>query len=130
MKTISYSKLVTVVASLLIVSGCESTAANTNSNGNLSGANQALNELINDASCTASFQCKVLEVGQRACGGPSRYVIYSTLNTTQEAVEQQAAQVTKQEQLANENGTANDCLPVLPVQALCIDKQCQSFDIK
>lgn len=131
MKCVSYFKALAISASLLIMTGCESTF-DTNSSGsaNLSKANRALAERVEDTSCTASFQCKVLEVGQRACGGPSRYVVYSNLNTEQEAVEQLAQQVTQQEKLANQANGSSDCSPVLPVQALCINKQCQAFEIK
>lgn len=129
MKTISYSKLAIFMTALAIISGCESTS-NTTEAGDLSASNQALNNLVSDNACTASFQCKVLAVGQRACGGASRYVIYSTLNTEQAQAELLAQQVTEQEILANKSNGASDCLPVLPVQALCIDQQCQPFEIK
>ena len=128
----SYSKFLVTTASLLILSGCVSTSDSTPANGNtnVSKLNSALAELVQDNSCTASFQCKVLEVGQRACGGPSRYVVYSTLHTQQENAEQLAVQITQQETADNKTNGLNDCLPVLPVQALCIDQQCQSFELK
>ena len=69
-------------------------------------------------------------MGQRACGGPSRYVVYSNLNTEQETAELLAQQITEQETRQNQASGASDCSPVLPVQALCIDKQCQAFEIK
>ncbi|NMM42527.1 hypothetical protein [Pseudoalteromonas arctica] len=128
----SYSKFLVTTASLLILSGCVSTSDSTpaNDNTNVSKLNSALAELVQDNSCTASFQCKVLEVGQRACGGPSRYVVYSTLHTQQENAEQLADQITEQETADNQTNGLTDCLPVLPVQALCIDQQCQSFELK
>ncbi len=120
-----------MAASLLVLTGCESTF-DTSSSGStsLAKANNALTELVEDTSCTASFQCKVLEVGQRACGGPSRYLVYSSLNTEQESAEQLAQQVTNREILENKENGASDCSPVLPVQALCINKKCQAFEIK
>lgn len=131
MKCVSYSRALAIAASLFIITGCESTF-DTSSSGSvsLSKANSALSKLVEDTSCTASFQCKVLEVGQRACGGPSRYLVYSALNTEQEAAEQLAQQVTEQEALENQASGASDCSPVLPVQALCINQQCQAFEIK
>jgi len=86
--------------------------------------------MVSNNSCTASFQCKVLEVGARACGGPSKYAVYSTLNTSQEEAEQLAQQITKQEKIQNKAQGLTDCSPVLEVQSLCINHQCQSFDIK
>jgi hypothetical protein len=131
MGSISYSNKLVIVASLFIATGCESTFdTGTSGSVNLPKANSALSELVQDTSCTASFQCKVLEVGQRACGGPSRYVVYSNLNTEQETAELLAQQITEQETRQNQASGASDCSPVLPVQALCIDKQCQAFEIK
>jgi len=72
----------------------------------------------------------VLEVGERACGGPSRYVVYSTLNTAQEKAEQLAEQITAVERSSGQALTVNDCSPVLPVQSLCISQQCQAIEIK
>jgi len=131
MKCVSYSRTLAIAAGLFIITGCESTF-DTSSSGpaSLAKANDALSKLVEDTSCTASFQCKVLEVGQRACGGPSRYLVYSALNTEQEAAEQLAQQVTEQEALENQASGASDCSPVLPVQALCINQKCQAFEIK
>jgi len=115
----------------MIVSGCMSTTESTTTgSASLDKSNSTLNELVQDTSCTASFQCKVLEVGQRACGGPSRYVVYSTLNTEQEKVEQLTQQINALEADNNKSNGLTDCLPVIPVQALCINQTCQSFDLK
>ena len=131
MSRLSYFKCLVTTACLMIVSGCVSTTDSaTTGSASLDKSNSALNELVQDTSCTASFQCKVLEVGQRACGGPSRYVVYSTLNTEQEKVEQLAQQINALEADNNKSNGLTDCLPVLPVQALCISQTCQSFELK
>jgi hypothetical protein len=93
---------------------------------------QNLSELIADTSCDASFQCKILSVGERAaCGGPSQYLVYSNKNIDEERVEALAQQVTIKEQLANQKqAQAEICKQVLPIQALCINNQCKSFTIK
>ncbi|MGS0498304.1 hypothetical protein CWB85_18205 [Pseudoalteromonas sp. S1727] len=131
MSCLSYFKCLVSTACLVIVSGCMSTTDSAPAeSASLAQVNNNLNELVQDTSCTASFQCKVLEVGQRACGGPSRYVVYSTLNTEQEKAEQLAQQTNLLEADNNKTNGLTDCLPVLPVQALCIDKTCQSFELK
>ncbi|KPH92901.1 hypothetical protein AMS58_20230 [Pseudoalteromonas porphyrae] len=131
MSRFSYSKLLATATGLLMLSGCANTAdSSKNNNVDLSKSNKALGELIQENNCTASFQCKVLEVGQRACGGPSRYVVYSTLQTPQEKAEQLARQITAQETAENKANGLSDCLPILPIQALCIAQRCQSFDLK
>lgn len=131
MSRLSYFKCLVTTACFMIVSGCMSTTESTTTgSASLDKSNSSLNELVQDTSCTASFQCKVLEVGQRACGGPSRYVVYSTLNTEQEKVEQLAQQINALEAENNKRNGLTDCLPVLPVQALCISQTCQSFEPK
>ncbi|MEH6397092.1 hypothetical protein [Pseudoalteromonas sp.] len=131
MSRLSYFKCLVTTACLVIVSGCVSTTDSASAgSASLVKSNNALNELVQDTSCTASFQCKVVEVGQRACGGPSRYVVYSTLNTEQEKAEQLAQQINVLEAENNKSNGLTDCLPVLPVQALCINQTCQSFDLK
>lgn len=123
--------IASLATSTLLLSGCASTpASNNNQQTDLSGFNSELNSIVSDNSCTASFQCKVLEVGARACGGPSKYVVYSTLNTSQERAEQVAQQITDEQKAKNKAQGLTDCSPVLEVQSLCINQQCQSFDIK
>ena len=131
MGRLSYFKYLAMTACFVIISGCMSTTDSaTSANTSLAQSNKALDELVQDTSCTASFQCKVLEVGQRACGGPSHYVVYSTLNTEQEKAELLAQQVSILEADNNKTNGLTDCLPVLPIQALCINQTCQSFDLK
>ena len=123
--------IISIASSFLLLSGCASTATSGNEQSKtLSDLNYDLNNMVSNNSCTASFQCKVLEVGARACGGPSTYAVYSTLNTSQEEAEQLAQQITKQESIQNKAQGLTDCSPVLEVQSLCINQQCQSFDIK
>ncbi|WP_282132007.1 hypothetical protein [Pseudoalteromonas aliena] len=123
--------ILSIASSMLLLSGCVSTTpSNSVQKQDLAGLNSELNSIINNNSCTASFQCKVLEVGARACGGPSKYVVYSTLNALQKKAENIAAQITQQEETQNKEKGLTDCLPVLQVQSLCINQQCQSFDIK
>ncbi|ATC80672.1 MULTISPECIES: hypothetical protein [Pseudoalteromonas] len=117
-------------SAMLLLSGCASTSSSTEQNQNLSDLNYDLNNIVSDNSCTASFQCKVLEVGARACGGPSKYVVYSTLNTSQEHAEEVAQKITQQQKAQNKAQGLTDCSPVLEVQTLCINQQCQAFDIK
>ncbi|WP_372762272.1 hypothetical protein [Pseudoalteromonas sp.] len=121
--------IASIATSLLLLSGCASTTSN-DQQASLVTLNSQLNDIVSNNSCTASFQCKVLEVGARACGGPSKYVVYSTLNSPQERAEQIAQQITKKQQAQNSIEGLTDCLPVLEVQSLCIDQQCQAFEIK
>ncbi|MGO2073887.1 MAG: hypothetical protein ACTJH9_08930 [Pseudoalteromonas sp.] len=57
-------------------------------------------------------------------------VACSTLNTEQKAAEQLANKITEQVTIANQASGASDCLPILPIQTLCISNPCQSFNLK
>ncbi|RJE77357.1 hypothetical protein BGP78_08385 [Pseudoalteromonas sp. MSK9-3] len=114
---------------ILLLGGCISTPMLTSSNNT---PTQSLSELIEDTSCSASFQCKVLSVGERAaCGGPSQYLVYSNKSVDEEQVEKLAEQVTVKERIINQEQAQVDvCKQVLPIQALCINNQCKAFTIK
>ena len=122
--------ITTTVLASIALSGCETTTSGSSARVDLGDLNDQLNDIVSNNSCTASFQCKVLEVGERACGGPSRYVVYSTLNNTQEQAEQLAERITAAEKSSDQALTVNDCSPVLPVQSLCISQQCQAIEIR
>lgn len=50
--------------------------------------------------CTTDSQCRTLPVGARACGGPSRYLVWSTRVNREVELQALAAQVTAQEKAA------------------------------
>ncbi|MCO7191326.1 MULTISPECIES: hypothetical protein [unclassified Pseudoalteromonas] len=112
-----------------LLAGCGSTQSTQVTD---SDDNQALSELVADKGCDASFQCKVIGVGERqTCGGPSQYVVYSVRNVEESQVEQRALAITRQEQALNQQTPPSDvCKQVLPIQALCINSQCQAITLK
>ncbi|MBQ4838978.1 hypothetical protein [Pseudoalteromonas luteoviolacea] len=116
--------------SLIFLAGCEATYSEPQSA--QAKSNGSLEEIIADKGCDASFQCKVIAVGERlTCGGPSRYLVYSSRNVNEEEVERAAKMVTLAEQSQNKDKIASEiCEPVLPVQALCISSTCQSIVLK
>lgn len=121
MKTVIGS---TVIA-LFMLSGCQT------SQQNLGSSSDSILSYVADLNCDASFQCKVIGVGERrACGGPSRYVVFSTKTVDESEVERLAIAETKKEQLLNEALSDEDnCQQVLPIQSLCIRNTCESFPI-
>jgi hypothetical protein len=91
-----------------------------------------LNELVADKSCDASYQCKVLEVGERpACEGPSRYIIYSSKQVNEQKIESIAASITAKEHAENQDKPTEDrCNQVIPVIPICIQNSCQPYTSK
>ena len=121
MKTV----LALVTSTLVMLSGCQS------SKGTQLEQSNSLKAYVADLSCNASFECKVIGVGERAaCGGPSNYVIFSTKNTDEKEVERLADVETAQERILNEKQPPEEtCKQVLPIQSLCIKNKCESFTI-
>ncbi|KZN57250.1 hypothetical protein N474_08605 [Pseudoalteromonas luteoviolacea CPMOR-2] len=116
--------------SLMLLAGCEATYTETQPL--QSEDSDSLEQLIADKGCDASFQCKVIAVGERlTCGGPSKYLVYSSRNVDEEQVERAAHAITTAEKAKNQHAIASDiCEPVLPIQALCISNACQSIVLK
>ncbi len=67
----------------------------------INSAHEQLEQLIDKPSCDNSSQCKVLAVGSRACGGPSKYVVYSTKTADATEVKKLAQEITTLEQQFN-----------------------------
>jgi hypothetical protein len=113
------------VIAFLMLSGCQS------SQQNLDTSSDSIQSYVADLSCDASFQCKVIGVGERrACGGPSRYVVFSTKTVDENELERLVAAETSKEQLLNEALSGEEtCKQVLPIQSLCIRNKCESFPI-
>ncbi|MFY8352623.1 hypothetical protein AAEU29_18920 [Pseudoalteromonas sp. SSM20] len=92
----------------------------------ISDAESKLNLLINDKSCNATFQCRVIAYGERACGGPSKFDIYSIKNTKQEEVEFIANEITQFEKAYNKSSQhLSTCEHNTSPQTLCINKVCE-----
>lgn len=86
--------------------------------------------LIADKSCTADTDCDTLPYGAKACGGPARYLVYSTATLT--AAEQQHLTETATEyselsrQYNADNGVISTCDVVVPPTVGCVVGQCRA----
>lgn len=120
-----------VSLAILVATGCQSTAPTETKALNqpfstMLSAEKKLEKLIVDKSCDASYQCKVLPLGERACGGPSYFKIYSTKTADQEQVEFVASEITSFEQMYNETNNAfSTCQNAIAPQTLCISSTCE-----
>ena len=115
------------------LTGCQSTIVNTKQNGisTLTDAETKLKTLISDNSCDATFQCRVIAYGERACGGFSRFDIYSIKTVKQEEVEFLANEITQFEKAYNETTQVFASCEHNPApQTLCIDNSCQRIEKK
>lgn len=82
--------------------------------------------LVGTAACTASRQCKTLPIGERACGGPERYLAYSTAATPSAALEGLAERYRQQRRTAiAQTGEVSSCQFLIDPGAICRAGACQ-----
>ncbi len=85
-----------------------------------------IQQTIGDARCETQKQCRALAVGSRACGGPSAYLAYSTLNTDAKKLKNLA----KRYGLANRKfnrltNAISNCQMVLQPPIICLNSTCE-----
>ena len=109
----------------LVLVGCQSTNQDSLPLKTINDAEERLEQAISDKNCDASFQCRVISYGERACGGPSRFDVYSIKISKQEEVEQYANEITSFERAFNQlNPSLSTCEHNLKPQTLCINNSC------
>lgn len=80
---------------------------------------------IGDAACDSSQQCRTLAYGHKACGGPERYVAYSTKRGDSARLAQLAQQLADQRRRQDEaEGMMSTCSAVLDPGAVCSAGRC------
>ncbi len=120
-----------ILLGVILLSGCNTTENNHTGDDpseiyrTLASSKNALIELAADKICDASFQCKVLAIGERPCGGPSQYVVYSTESLSTSKAEFLAREITSAEHFANKEQSALNCQPVIKPSTLCIKRKCE-----
>lgn len=113
------------------LAGCQLNQSNSPANPihTISDAESTLANVISDKSCDATYQCRVIGFGERACGGPSRFAIYSIKNSKQEDVEFLANEITQFEKVYNESSKAfSTCEHNPSPQTLCIANTCELIE--
>ena len=85
-----------------------------------------IEKTIGTASCTSSSQCGALPVGVKACGGYSRYLPFSAVNTDVDYLKNLSAQFNELSTRHNELiGAISDCMIQPPPTPVCMNGMCQ-----
>jgi len=127
MKTYFPSSLLRLLAASLLVLGasaCSSPPAPGNITGNASLAEQITQE-IGSALCDTPQQCQTIAIGARACGGPERYLAWSSKSSDGmqlKALAQAQTEAARQQQ--QEGGMASICSIVTDPGATCVANRC------
>lgn len=83
--------------------------------------------LAKDSPCSSSSVCRTIAFGAKACGGPQRYLIYSTSATDSARLYREVARYNEAERKRNrEEGRMSDCMAVVRPQVSCISGQCRA----
>lgn len=131
MKTILTPRLPLAVAALsvlLTLSGC-ATATEPAKPATSAQLQQELQTLIGEPRCDSDAQCKTIGVGQKACGGPGRYLAWSTQTSDKARIDAVAARLVAVEKAANEkSGRLSNCMAVVDPGAVCRANRCQLAD--
>lgn len=92
------------------------------------GATSLLAQLqaqIGDAACDSSAQCRTLAVGSKPCGGPDRYLPWSTKRTDGVTLGKFAAQYAAARQIENaKSDLMSTCEMVTDPGATCQQQRC------
>jgi hypothetical protein len=86
---------------------------------------QEINGLIGQARCEATSECRTLAFGHRPCGGPERYLAWSTRET--DGARLQALATRHTEARAAEDrarGAVSTCIALLPPAVACQQSRC------
>lgn len=81
---------------------------------------QGVEALIGDAACDADAQCHTIAVGAKACGGPARYLAWSSRVTDGAALQSVADRETRAARASVEkSGILSNCAMVTDPGAFC-----------
>jgi hypothetical protein len=86
---------------------------------------QRIDALVGDAACDTAAQCRSIAVGAKPCGGPERYVAWSTLRTDEQQLKEAVARHAQRRQADNQaSGMASNCMMVTDPGASCRARRC------
>jgi hypothetical protein len=83
-------------------------------------AGATVETLVGDAACDSDAQCRTIGVGAKACGGPQRFIAWSTSRTDGDALRIAAEREAKLERAkAQASGLMSNCAVVQDPGAYC-----------
>lgn len=86
---------------------------------------QQIQAEIGDAACDAAAQCRTLALGSKACGGPERYLAWSSARSDGARLGQLAAQYAAARQAEDaRSGMMSTCEMVIDPGATCRQNRC------
>jgi hypothetical protein len=86
---------------------------------------QQIESLIGDAACEGAAQCRTIAVGAKPCGGPERYMAWSTARTDEQQLKDAVAKHAAQRRADNQaSRMSSNCMMVTNPGASCSARRC------
>lgn len=86
---------------------------------------QQIDQAIGDAACTSNAQCRTLAVGHKACGGPERWLVWSTQRSDGDALQRLAERYNAARRAeVTAEGRVSNCMLELEPAAQCVAGRC------
>lgn len=87
--------------------------------------------LAQDKSCSATDDCRATELGERACGGPSRYVIYSVKTVDEPKLLEKIRRYNRLSRAHNDlTGAVSTCIFQMPPELECHSGECRKVPVE
>ncbi len=120
-----------LACSSLVAGGCstanEPSATTSTLNEKIQSMHKELAEMTSNNYCETDLDCAVLSIGERACGGPSSYMIYSK-QVGNEVINKLEKLSAESVNLAKENngksGLSSTCQMYPIPMPSCVENQC------
>lgn len=89
---------------------------------------QVIESLITkDLRCNQSSDCVAVALGERACGGPEKYVVASQLNSDIDLIDELASLLAQKDHEFNaQSGMASICVAEMRPAVSCVARTCQT----
>ena len=114
------------LAAGLACAACSPAAIATPAKGSGATAEDQLRQAVGDAACSGDAQCRTLAWGAKACGGPERWVAWSTQRSDGAALEALAQRHAAERRSEQERkGMVSTCNVVPDPGARCVAQRCQ-----
>jgi hypothetical protein len=90
-------------------------------------AREAILTQVRDAPCASPSLCRTIGFGEKACGGPRQYLVYSKAATDSARLAREVARYNEAERNRNrEEGRVSDCMALSRPQVSCVSGRCRA----
>jgi hypothetical protein len=91
----------------------------------LESLSKEIEAFTKNKSCAGGNDCKVMAMGARPCGGPSRYIVYALSKTDEkQLMEKVNAYTSLENELNIRYNRVSTCIAILPPTVDCTDGVC------